>query len=42
MARYAPAASQEQLETIYEEASASINSLEAIKKGKNGKKNPLQ
>lgn len=42
MARYAPAASQEQLETIYAEASASINSLEAIKKGKNGKKNPLQ
>ncbi len=34
MARYAPAASHEQLETIYSEASESINSLESIKKGK--------
>lgn len=31
MARYAPAASQEQLETIYAEASDSINQLESIK-----------
>ena len=34
MARYAPAASQEQLENIYAEATEAINSLEAIKKGK--------